>query len=95
MILQKLEPYVRDYLQKEWSDYWKVTYNENKDQITCIWNSMDSTEINFTFDAEEEDLLFLSKEPQPVTDLVDMLSFLNNKVKELENELEEDANIER
>lgn len=87
MILKNLEPYVRNYLQKTWSDYWNVSYNEAEDRIECIWNGMDSTEINFTYDTEAEELCFYSKEQQPVGDLVEMLTFLNDKAYEIFEEL--------
>lgn len=87
MVLEKLTPYIKDYLQKEWSDFWNVTYDESEDKIECVWNGMDSTTIEFTYDAENENLLFYSKEPQPVEDLVEMLAYLNNKVQEIFEEL--------
>lgn len=90
MILKNLEPYVRNYLQSTWSDYWNVTYNEAEDRIECIWNGIESTEIDFIYDAESEEMCFLSKEPQPVGDLVEMLTFLNEKVHEIMEDLEKE-----
>ena len=87
MILKDLEPYVKRYLQTTWSDDWNTKYNEEEDKIECVWSGMDSTTIEFTYDAEAEELCFISKEPQPVGDLVEMLEYLNNKVHEILEEL--------
>lgn len=87
MILKDLEPYVKQYLQTTWSDFWNTKYNKKEDKIECVWMDMDSTTIEFTYDAENENLLFYSKEPQPVEDLVEMLTYLNNKVQEILEEL--------
>ena len=93
MILEKLTPYIRDYLQKEWSDFWNVTYNESEDRIECMWDGIDSTEIDFMYDYEEEELCFISKEPQPVGDLVEMLAYLNNKAHEIFEELSQNQEM--
>ena len=87
MVLKDLESYVKRYLQTTWSDDWNTKYNEKEDKIECVWNGMDSTIIEFTYDAENENLLFYSKEPQPVEDLVEMLEYLNSKVHEILEEL--------
>ena len=87
MVLKDLEPYVKRYLQTTWSDDWNTKYNEKEDKIECVWSGMDSTTIEFTYDAEDENLLFYSKEPQPVEDLVEMLGYLNNKAQEIFEEL--------
>ena len=90
MILKNLEPYVRNYLQKTWSDFWNVSYNEAEDRIDCIWNGIESTKIEFIYDNEDEELIFHSNEHQPVSELVEMLTFLNDKVHELACELEKE-----
>lgn len=86
MGLEKLTPYVKDYLQKEWSDFWNVTYDEDSDRIDCMWNGIESTKIEFIYDYEDEELIFHSNEHQPVGELVEMLGYLNNKARELLNE---------
>lgn len=87
MVLEKLTPYAKEYLQKEWSEYWAVYYNEKEDKIECVWSGIDSTTIEFTYDAEAEELCIISKEPQPVGDLVEMLGYLNNKAHEILEEI--------
>lgn len=83
MVLQNLEPYVRDYLQKGWSEFWNVSYNEKDDRIACVWSGIESTKIEFIYDYEDEELIFHSNEPQPVGELVEMLTYLNEKAYEL------------
>ena len=87
MVLEKLTPYIKDYLQKEWSPFWSTKYNKKEDKIECVWMDIDYTTIEFDYDAENENLLFYSKEPQPVEDLVEMLEYLNSKVQEILEEL--------
>lgn len=87
MVLEKLTPYIKDYLQKEWSDFWDVTYDENAGRIDCIWNGIDSTKIEFIYDDEDEELIFHSNEHQRVGELAEMLTFLNEKMQEILEEL--------
>ena len=87
MILHDLEPYVRQYLQKEWSDFWDVTYDEDAGRIDCIWNGIESTKIEFIYDCEDEELIFHSNEHQRVGELAEMLKYLDDKVHEISKEL--------
>lgn len=86
MILQDLETYVKRYLQTTWSDCWNTKYNEKEDKIECVWNGIDSTTIEFTYD-KDEGVYFSSIEPYPISYLVEMLTYLNNKVHEILEEL--------